>query len=109
MPPYNLLTAASSAACINDLKLRAGKPNSTSVESRKAKFSPNNFVNVIAEAVDITLCPLVYSGNGGVCRSGIQSSSMCSLMKVSGLTSFERYFSSQQLMNPSISATETSV
>ena len=46
-------------------------------------------------AVEITLCPLVYSGKGGVCSMGIQLSSMNRLMTVSGRMRLLRYFSSQ--------------
>src|SRR5215213_689004 len=107
MPPYIRLIAASSAAAINEGKLRAVKPNSNSVESVNAKLSPNSFVSVTAEALDITLCPLVYSGNGGVCNKGIQSSSMYWLIKLSGRITRLLYFSSQQLMNPSTSEMAT--
>src|SRR5690349_15453897 len=53
------------------------------------------------DAVEITLWPLVYSGNGGVCNAGVQLGSIFWLMKVSGRHRLLRYFSSQQLINPS--------
>ncbi len=58
-----------------------------------------------AAAVEITLWPLVYSGNGGVCSSGVQASSTNWLMTVSGRTTPVEYLASQLLMKPSASAT----
>src|SRR5687768_13346466 len=107
MPPYKRLIAASSAACINDLNSRGGKPKSISVESIKLKLSPYKSVRAMAAAEEITLCPLGYSGNGGVVRIGSHLSSRCWLITVSGLTSLLRYFSSQQLINPSARARDT--
>jgi hypothetical protein len=68
--------AASSAAAIKDLKLLGDIPNSVSVESVKGKLSPNNPVSATAAAFETTLCPLVYSGNGGVWSNGTQFSSI---------------------------------
>ena len=48
----------------------------SSVESEKAKLSPNSLVSVTAAAPEITLWPLVCSGKGGVCSRGTQFSSM---------------------------------
>jgi hypothetical protein len=58
----------------------------------------------VAAAFEMTLWPLVYSGNGGVWSSGVHTSSMRALITVSGRTTLLRNFSSQQLMNPSASA-----
>src|SRR5688572_4496165 len=93
--------AASSAAWANEVKLRTGIPNSSSVESAKAKFLPKIFSSITADAVDTTLWPLGYSGKGGVCRNGIQPASMYWLIYVSGRMTSLRYFSSQQLINAS--------
>ena len=51
--------------------------------------------------MEITLCPLVYSGNGGVCSNGCQRSSRYLLITVSGRIMLLRYFSSHTLMKPS--------
>src|SRR5690242_2058646 len=101
MPPYIRLMAASSLAFVKDVNFRAVSPNSISVESEKLKLSPKRLVKATADALDITLCPLVYSGKGGVCNNGTQFSSMYWLMYVSGLIKRLRYFSSQQEMKPS--------
>jgi pilus assembly protein CpaF len=66
-------------------------------------------VPTVAAAVEMTLCPLVYSGNGGVCSSGSHASSMWALISVSGRARLLRYFSSQLLMKPSASAIEVRV
>ena len=58
--------AASFAAAIKDLKWRTGNPYKVSVSSSKEKLSPKRAVSVSAAAVEITLCPLVYSGKGGI-------------------------------------------
>src|ERR1700733_3779363 len=49
----------------------------------------------------MTLCPLVYSGKGGVCNNGRQLSSIYRLIYVSGLITLLLYFSSQQLIKAS--------
>jgi len=84
MPPYKRLMAASSLACLKEVKVRLGKPYFTSTSSIKEKLSPNKLLSIIAAAVEITLWPLVYSGKGGVCKMGVQLASMCSLITVSG-------------------------
>src|SRR5687767_15063219 len=96
MPPYKRLIAASSAAWRKEAKLRFPAPYSTSVVSVKAKLSPYKRVSETAAALDITLCPLVYSGKGGVCRRGSHLGSMMSLITVWGRITRLRYFSSQQ-------------
>src|SRR5690606_6668512 len=98
--------AASSAACRKFWNSRTGNPKTTSVESTKCTSSPKSRVSTSEAAVDITLCPEVYSGKGGVCNRGIQSSSMYKLIYVSGLINALRYFSSQQERNPSKTAKE---
>ena len=76
MPPYMRLIAASELASRNELKSRGFKPNSSSTLSWYAKLSPKMEVSAVAAALEITLCPLVYSGKGGVCKAGSQSSSI---------------------------------
>src|SRR5919199_3876887 len=102
MPPYSREIAASSAACRNEVNVRSGSSKITSVVSVNEKLAPIRYVNTSATAVDITLCPLVYSGNGGVCSNGCQRGLMYRLITVSGRIRLVRYFSSQQLMNASI-------
>src|SRR5680860_1075658 len=109
MPPYIRLIAASSAAFRKESKLRIGKPYGTSVSSSKAKLSPKISVNATDAAPETTECPLVYSGNGGVCKTGCQLSSICWLIKVSGRMRLLRYFSSQQLIKASAIAMEALV
>ena len=64
--------AASLQASVNEVKCFTGNPNSTSVSSSNDMCSPKILLSIVAAAVDITLCPLVYSGNGGVCNKGRQ-------------------------------------
>ena len=61
-------------------------------------------VSTSAAAVEMTLCPLGYSGNGGVCSSGRHSSSTHWLIIVSGRITPERNFSSHAAMKASASA-----
>ena len=51
----------------------------------------------------------MYSGKGGVCNNGYQSSSIYLLIKVSGLIRLLLYFSSQQLIKASVIAMEVLV
>src|ERR1044072_3965720 len=101
MPPYSRETAASAAACLNEVKVRAGISNISSVLSVYVNLSPNKYVSTSDTAVDTTLCPLVYSGKGGVCNKGCHLMLIYRLIYVSGLMRFERNFSSQQLINAS--------
>src|SRR6187401_2544356 len=101
MPPYKRLIRASAAALLKEVKFLAGKPIYVSVVSVKEKSSPRKNVSTSAEAVEITLCPLLYSGNGGVCKSGFHFSSIYPLTAVSGRIRLLRYFSSQQLIKAS--------
>lgn len=67
MPPYTLLTEASSAACLKELKDLTGRLYSNSDESVKAWLSPKMWVSISAAEAETVLWPDVYSGNGGVC------------------------------------------
>src|SRR5690606_41148450 len=91
------------------VKLLTGSPKGTSVSSSYAKLSPNISVRAMAAAPEITECPLVYSGNGGVWSIGIQFSSIYWFMTVSGLIRLLRYFSSQQLIKASATAIDVVV
>ena len=66
MPPYRREIAASSDASKKLLKDLEGNPYSNSVVSSNGNGSPKSLVRAVAAAAEITLCPLVYSGNGGV-------------------------------------------
>src|SRR5687767_14192212 len=109
MPPYILLTFASAAASLNELKERTGKPYSTSDESVNEKLSPASLVSTVAAAALTVLCPLGYSGNGGVCMYGFQSWSITSFIMVIGRTELNLYFSFQQHLNASDMAMDVSV
>ena len=64
---------ASLAAALNDSNVRAGIPKGTSVESMNLYEGLIREDNTVDAAPDTTLCPLGYSGNGGVCNNGRQS------------------------------------
>jgi hypothetical protein len=66
MPPYRRLIPASSAAALIDAKFLARLRYLTSTVSLKENSLPKIAIEVVAAAADITLCPLVYSGKGGV-------------------------------------------
>src|SRR5438128_335166 len=55
----------------------------------------------MAAALEMTLCALGYSGNGGVCSNGCHCASSDLLMTVSGRILLLWYFSSQALRDPS--------
>ena len=57
---------ASFAAALKDLNSLSAIPNSASDVSRNAMLSPSLAVKISAVADEITACPLVYSGKGGV-------------------------------------------
>ena len=97
------------AASLNDLKDSTPCPCLCSVESVKAMLSPCTNVSVSAEAAEMVLCPLVYSGKGGVCKNGCHLGSISELMTVSGRTFLVRYFSSQHPIKPSNKAIDVRV
>jgi hypothetical protein len=69
------LIAASFEASLNDLKDLFGKPNCSLNHLRRENVSKIE-VRILDETVETTECPLVYSGNGGVCNAGFQFSSI---------------------------------
>src|SRR5215210_4106328 len=101
MPAYSRLIAASAAACSNEVKERTGSPNATSVVSSNANAGPNCAASTVLAAFEMTLWPLVYSGDGGVWRRGVHVSSRYVLIAVSGRVLLLRYFSSHDAMKPS--------
>src|SRR5918992_1820628 len=105
MPAYKRLIAASVAAALKEENERTGKPRRVAVLSANEKSGPNKSVSTVAAAAEMVLCPLGYSGKGGVCRAGSHVSSRYVFITVSGRTRLLLYFSSQQAMNPSATAT----
>src|SRR6218665_3257904 len=98
MPPYKRERAASSAASRKKLKVRGGSPKYSSDVSVNLNLSPKKELKTSAAAADTTLCPLVYSGNGGVCNKGVHSALTCLFIAVCGRIRSLLYFSSQQLI-----------
>src|SRR5947209_3390424 len=98
--------AASSAAWMNEPNERGVRPRSSWVWSVKGIW-PNIFVSTSAAAEDCTEWPDVYSGNGGVTRSGVQAGSMRARMYVTGRSRLSRYLVFQQQMNASATANPT--
>src|SRR6185503_16387776 len=101
MPAYTRLIEDSLAASLNDGKVFGLCPKGISVSSVKEKLSPSKIVSTAAAAFEVTECPLVNSGKGGVCIIGSHFSSMILLITVIGLMRFVLYFSSQQAIKAS--------
>ena len=74
------------------------------VRSVKKYAYPNWSLITCDHAPEADECPLVYSGNGGVVKSGDQSESMFSRIYVIGLTKLKSYLHFQQLTNASDTA-----
>src|SRR5262245_53834035 len=64
---------------------------------------------MVADAAEITECPLRYSGKGGVCKKGCQVGSMLLRIALSGRIRLLRYFSRQQQIKASIKPIDTVV
>ena len=68
---------------------------------------PNMSVSTRAAAADWTLCPEVYSGNGGVTSRGVHAGSIRRRMPVTGRTRSYSNFVCQQATNASETAIAT--
>ena len=62
---------------------------------------------MVADVVEITLCPDVYSGNGGVCSNGVHCWSISFLMAVTGRTRLNLYLLFQHDTKASLKPSET--